>query len=68
MICFIIEDEGKDRKIVGDIAASSARIPCVIVATLIRKNVRCLGNVVGQGRFESRCGLIQGGVFYKNMQ
>jgi len=38
MICFISEDEGKGREIVGDSAASSSKTPCVIVANLIRKN------------------------------
>lgn len=37
MNCFISEDEGKGREIVGDSAASSAKIPCVIVTTLVRK-------------------------------
>jgi len=55
-ICFIIEDEGKGREIGGDSAASSGKIPCVIVSTPIRKNVRCLGNLAGQGRHEGCSG------------
>ena len=68
MICFISEDEGKGRGILWGSAASSAKIPCVIVATLIRKNVRCFGNVAGHWRHEGCCDLIQGGVFYKDME
>jgi hypothetical protein len=67
MICFIIEGKGKGGEIVEVSAASGAKIPFVIVATVIRKNLRCLGNVAGHGRHEGYCGPIQWGAFYKDM-